>query len=139
MIKPYQFRAFVISAVLMMVCLAVFTSKPINALTPLDEEALIELSPSLMEEIEEKEKSLPPLPQNEFKNAICFKRCHTEKDFSPSQKTRKQWIILIEKNGHAIFRKIPWESPEQKDQILIYLLRHARDANGIKEGIGIWD
>lgn len=67
MIKPYQFRAFVISAVLMMVCLAVFTSKPINALTPLDEEALIELSPSLMEEIEEKEKSLPPCPRMNLK------------------------------------------------------------------------
>lgn len=139
MVPPYILKAFIIITGLAVICLSIFAPKPINALTPLDEEALVELSPSLMEQLEKKEKSLPPLPQNEFKNSICFKRCHSENDFSPSQKTRKQWIILIEKNGHAIFQKIPWESTEQKDQILIYLLRHARDANGIKEGIGIWD
>ena len=139
MVKPYQFKAFLISAVLMVVCLAIFAPKPINALTPLDEEALVDLSPSLIKQLEEKEKSLPPLPQKEFNNSICFKRCHTKKKLSPSQKTRKQWIILIEKNGHAIFQKIPWESTAQKDQILIYLLRHARDAETIKEGIGVWN
>jgi len=139
MVRPYQFKAFLISAVLMVVCLAIFAPKPINALTPLDEEALVDLSPSLIKQLEEKEKSLPPLPQKEFNNSICFKRCHTKKELSPSQKTRKQWIILIEKNGHAIFQKIPWESTAQKDQILIYLLRHARDAETIKEGIGVWN
>ena len=139
MLKSYILKAFVISTGLFLVCLSIFGPKPISALTPLDEEALIELSPSLIKQLEEKEKSLPPLPQNEFNNSICFKRCHTEKDFSPSRKTRKQWIILIEKNGHAIFQKIPWESMEQKDQVLIYLLRHARDAETIKEGIGVWN
>jgi len=103
----------------------------------MDEEALIDLSPALIKKL--RKKPMPPFPQNQFENSICFKRCHTKNDFSPSRKTQRQWILLIEKNGHAIFQKIPWESPEQKEQILIYLLKHAKDKNTPKEGIGVWD
>ena len=137
--KPFILKAFLISTGLILIGLYILFPNPTKALTPLDEDALIELSPSLMEHLEEKEKALPPLPQKEFETSICFQRCHKKNDFSPSRKTRKQWIILIEKEGHAIFQKIPWESNEQKDQILIYLLRRARDADGIKEGIGVWN
>lgn len=135
--KPFIFKAFLISTGLILICLYIFLPPQTNALTPLDEESLIELSPSLIKKLEK--KSLPPLPQDEFESSICFQRCHTKNDFSPSRKTQKQWIILIEKDGHAIFQKIPWKSAEQKDQILMYLIRHARDANTQKEGIGVWD
>lgn len=137
--SPYILKAFLIITGLILTCLYIFMPLPTSALTPLDEDALIELSPSLIQQLEEKEKSIPPLPRNEFENSICFNRCHTKNDFSPSKKTRKQWIILIEKDGHAIFQKIPWKNTDQKDRILIYLLRHAKDADTVKEGIGIWN
>ena len=137
--KPFILKAFLISTGIILVGLCVLFPNPTKALTPLAEEELVELSPSLIKHLEERQKALPPLPQKEFENSICFQRCHKKNDFSPSKKTRKQWIILIEKEGHAIFQKIPWESNDQKDQVLFYLLRHARDSGGIKEGIGIWN
>jgi hypothetical protein len=71
----------------------------------------------------------------DFENSVCFK-CHQVSDFNPSEKTEQQWRMLIEKNGHDIFKKIVWESPGQKEQILTYLIKHAGGSGA--EGIGVW-
>jgi len=78
----------------------------------------------------------PKIGLKEFDNSLCF-RCHNTKDFSPSDKTSKQWRLLIEDNGHAIFDEILWEYPNQKEQILNFLLENA--GNYRAEGIGVWD
>ncbi len=137
--KPSVFKTVFMSVSFILIGLYVFLPGVTNALTPLNSDEMVQLSPARIEKIIEKEKSLPPIPKNEFENSICFKRCHKPNDFSPSQKTRKQWLLLIENEGHAIFEKIPWESPEQKDRVLIFLLRNAKDESRMKEGIGVWD
>jgi len=138
-VKSLILKSFFISTGFILICLFTFFPGVTNALTQLDEDEMVELSPARIETIKEKEKSLPPIPKNEFENSICFKRCHQPSDFSPSHKTRKQWLLLIEKEGHAIFEKIPWQSSEHKDRVLIFLLRHAKDESSVKEGIGVWD
>ncbi|MDA8404926.1 MAG: hypothetical protein M0Z56_12155 [Desulfobacteraceae bacterium] len=74
--------------------------------------------------------------ENDFENSVCFRRCHQPDDFKPSDKTEQQWRMLIEKNGHDIFKKIIWEFPGQKEQTLRYLIEHAGDSGN--EGIGVW-
>jgi hypothetical protein len=71
-----------------------------------------------------------------FHESICF-RCHARDDFSPTDKTLKEWRYFIENDGHGIFAPIPWESPSQKKQILEFLLDHA--GNNRAEGIGVWN
>jgi hypothetical protein len=71
----------------------------------------------------------------DFETSVCFK-CHQTTDFKPSEKTEQQWRMLIEKNQHEIFKKIVWEYPDQKKQILDYLVKHAGGSGA--EGIGVW-
>lgn len=137
--KTFVLKAVIICTSFILIGLYIFLPGVTKALTPLDKDEMAKPLPARMEEIEEKEKALPPIPKDEFESSICFKRCHKPDDFSPSQKTRKQWVLLIESEGHAVFEKIPWESPEQKDRVLVFLLRHARDKGDIEEGIGLWD
>lgn len=76
------------------------------------------------------------ISRRQFDNSICFIKCHQQKAFSLADKSQKQWEILIEKNGHAIFKKIPWENELQKKQIVNYLHENAKGF--MKEGIGVW-
>ncbi len=85
--------------------------------------------------------SLPlmrPASGKVFSGSVCFK-CHGPADVNPSDKTRKQWWLLIEENGHAIFAEIPWSTPDEKKSILRYLLFHAKKTNPQIEGIGLWN
>ena len=85
-------------------------------------------------------KEMPGIPEKfqkiDFENSVCFRRCHQVNDINPSDKTEQQWRMLIEKNGHDIFKKIMWESSDQKEKTLIYLLKHAGGSGA--EGIGVW-
>ncbi|MFP4532202.1 MAG: hypothetical protein ACLFNS_05925 [Desulfobacterales bacterium] len=76
--------------------------------------------------------------RQDFDNAICFRKCHAPQSISPKDKPKNLWRMLIEKNGHAIFAEIPWQSQEQKEKILQYLLAHANNAEPEYEGIGVW-
>jgi hypothetical protein len=78
---------------------------------------------------EEQKNGPPKIFLDDFHNAICFK-CHTVNDFSPHDKTQKQWRCLIEANGHAIFAMISWETSYQKKQILEFLLKNAGPCRG---------
>ena len=94
-------------------------------LQPINEKLLDDLSPSL---IAPRSKA-PVLSDSdeiiraEFESSVCFERCHQINEIHPSDNTAKQWILLIEKDGHSIFDNIPWESPEQKEALLQYLLK----------------
>jgi len=138
---------------------------PSIALKPLNDDAMIELSPSTNQiasiNHEPKLKPLddqnldvvspatnapPPLSAEEYSavikaeynSSVCFIKCHQKNDFSPSDKTRKQWQRLIEKNGHDIFETISWENALEKDYVLIYLYENARNPDFKTEGIGVW-
>ncbi|MBC2717699.1 MAG: hypothetical protein HF978_20545 [Desulfobacteraceae bacterium] len=89
----------------------------------------------ISEFLEEQKAGPMKISANDFHNSICFK-CHTINDFSPSDKTQKQWRRLIEDDGHAIFENISWETPYQKNQILEFLLENAGTYRA--EGIGLW-
>lgn len=86
--------------------------------------------------IEEQKTGPSKLSINNFHDSICFK-CHAPNDFSPSDKTRKEWRYLIEDDGHAIFENIPWENSMQKKQIVEFLIENA--GNHRAEGIGLWN
>ena len=86
--------------------------------------------------LEEQKAGPPKISVIEFHHSICFK-CHTVNDFSPKDKTQKQWRRLIEDDGHAIFKNISWETPDQKSQILEFLLDNAGSYRA--EGIGLWN
>jgi hypothetical protein len=86
--------------------------------------------------IEEQQAGPPEISSADFYNSLCF-RCHKTNEFSPADKTLKQWQRLIEADGHAIFAEIPWESPLQKKQILQFLMENA--GNYRSQGIGHWD
>lgn len=109
-------------------------------LKPLDEEDLEELSPAI------KEETAPPMsPEQrlsmlkaEFDGSICFQKCHQRNDFSPKDKTRKQWQLLIEKNGHDVFEKLTWENHQKKEYVLLYLYENAKNSDLKSEGIGVW-
>ena len=134
------------------------------ALKPLDDEAMIQNSPSNQIASVKEDQDLKPLEEQdlevfspatnaapplspeeysanikaEFDSAVCFKKCHYKDDFSPADKTRKQWHRLIENNGHDIFKKISWENPQQKEYVLIYLYENARNPDFQAEGVGVW-
>jgi hypothetical protein len=97
----------------------------------------LEATVSEINELIEVQKTGPPkLSLNDFNSSICFK-CHTVNDFSPSDKTQKQWRRLLEDDGHSIFEKISWDSPYQKSQILEFFYDNA--GNYRAEGIGVWN
>jgi len=107
-------------------------------LIPVDETKLDALSPSLVAPDTKKARSSASPEFLEFENSICFKRCHHPGGFQASDKTAKQWTLLIEKNGHSIFTEIPWHNADQKRKIVNYLLNNARDSKPESSGIGVW-
>ncbi|MDA3896910.1 MAG: hypothetical protein PF482_12285 [Desulfobacteraceae bacterium] len=113
---------------------------PDTHLQPIDENHLDAMSPSLIAPpvMKSSAKDHKRKMDQEFENSICFKRCHNTGDFYPSDNTAKQWRLLIDQEGHAIFSDIPWESPQQKEQILDYLLNNARNTKPGSAGIGVW-
>lgn len=100
------------------------------------EEVLVAESKTAPATPEEKPRTLLKFNKDDFENSVCFRRCHQLNNFTPSEKTEQQWRMLIEKNGHDIFKKIVWESPDQKEQTLFYLINHAGSPGD--EGIGVW-
>ena len=77
----------------------------------------------LIQEAETPDKTrVDRMNRYDFENSVCFMRCHQKGAFSPSDKTEQQWRMLIEKDGHDIFAKIVWESTQQKEQMLNYLI-----------------
>ena len=109
-------------------------------LQPINELQLEDLSPSLTapESGETPDAAFDRKMQYDFENSICFKKCHRKNDFHPSGHTAKQWRLLIEADGHAIFEEIKWAGPQEKEEILNYLLRHAKDSKPGAAGIGVW-
>jgi hypothetical protein len=107
-------------------------------LTPVDETNLDKLSPSLVAPDRKKTRSSVSPESLEFEKSICFKRCHHSGSLQASDKTAKQWQLLIERNGHSIFSEIPWQTPDQKRKIVDYLLNNARDSKPESSGIGVW-
>jgi hypothetical protein len=88
-------------------------------------------------ELIEIQKTGPPkFSINDFHSSLCF-QCHTINNFSPSDKTQKQWRRLLEEDGHSIFEEIPWDNPYQKNQILDFLIENAGTYRA--EGIGLWN
>ena len=114
--------------------------KPDENLAPLDDQALDVLSPTTTEKMPAPVSSgeHSAILKAEFDSAVCFKKCHRRDDFSPSDKTRKQWQRLIENNGHDIFERISWENPQKKEYVLIYLYENARNPDFKAEGVGVW-
>lgn len=86
--------------------------------------------------LEEQKTGPPRITLKEFQSSLCF-NCHAPNDFLPSDKTRKQWMRLIEEDGHAIFENISWKTPFQKHQILKFLVENAGTCRA--EGIGVWE
>jgi len=108
---------------------------------PLDDQMLVSVSPAL---VAPQVKKISPLNYNQQKlaqyhNSICFERCHSRNDFYPSDYTYQQWCRLIEKDGHSIFCKIPWDNSDTKNQIFKYLVNNAKNASPDSEGIGVWN
>lgn len=101
-----------------------------------DIDRLEETVKEINELIEDKKKGPPKFSMNDFHSSLCFK-CHNIIDFSPSDKTMKQWRRLLEEDGHSIFEQISWESPYQKSQILEFLIENAGTYRA--EGIGVWN
>ena len=88
-------------------------------------------------ELIEIQKTGPPkFSINDFHSSLCF-QCHTINNFSPSDKTQKQWRRLLEEDGHSIFEEIPWDNPYQKNQIFDFLIENAGAYRA--EGIGLWN
>jgi len=112
---------------------------PAKELKAIDDNVLENLSPALVapEEIKIPTKEYHKILKQEFDNAVCFK-CHTKNDFRASDHTQKQWRMLIEEDGHAIFSKIPWKDDIQKETTLNYLLINARNNKPESSGIGVW-
>jgi len=109
-------------------------------LRPISEKLLDDLSPSLVAPPKVKISSQEYNYANrlKFESSVCFKRCHNKNDFYPSDHTAKQWRLLIGQEGHTIFSEIPWESPQQKKEVLDYLLNNARKSRPDSAGIGVW-
>ena len=85
--------------------------------------------------LEERKNGPAKMTINEFHRSLCF-NCHGVNDFSPSDRTPKQWRRLIEDDGHAIFENISWDTPFQKNQIAEFLIENAGTYRA--EGIGLW-
>lgn len=109
-------------------------------LQPINEKQLDDLSPSLLAPPAKTvhHQNVNQSNNHQFENSICFKRCHLKNDFHPSDNTAKQWRLLIEENGHAIFDEIDWENTEQKRNIVNYLIENARKSTPESAGIGVW-
>jgi len=107
---------------------------------PMDDQMLEDMSPALV--VPEIKKVAPPnLSQKmlaEYNQSVCFKRCHSTNDFSASDYTYKQWCQLIEKDGHSIFSKIPWENTEEKEKLIKYITQNAKNTSFESAGIGKW-
>ncbi len=158
------------SGVKLLICLAILSGFILfparsRALRPIDDESLAASSPAAtaqvrwkIEEIEMlddqdleilspsvhvKEEPAEPaheLRPDEFERSVCFTGCHKTGDFSASDKTKKQWLLLIEQEGHAIFEPIEWDTPRQKAEIMDYLLRNAGNSRtSLEGGIGVWE
>ena len=114
--------------------------EPGSHLLPLDEKLLDDLSPSLVAPVGRKISSQEYRRQQrmEFEKSVCFKRCHQPNDIYASDHTEKQWRLIIEQDGHAIFSEIFWESPEQKAAVLNFLLKYTKNAKIESAGIGVW-
>jgi hypothetical protein len=108
---------------------------------PMDDQMLEAISPSLI--VPEMVKASPLKHRQrmlaEYNQSFCFKRCHSTNDFSASDYTYNQWCQLIEKDGHSIFSKIPWENTEEKEKIIKYFTQNAKNASFKSAGIGEWD
>ncbi len=107
----------------------------------LDDQTLDDLSPALVASAPVKVslRDCDRIIRQEYDNSICFKRCHIKNDFAAPDYTEKQWRLLIEENGHALFSEIPWENPDKKEKILSYLLDNAVYSGPTSEGIGVWE
>jgi hypothetical protein len=152
---------------LILLLVYVFIPRPSIALRPLEDDAMIQLSPTTTQMASVKhEADLKPLDdesldvlspattgtvappvspeqysailKQEFESSICFQKCHQRNDFSPSDKTKKQWKALIEKSGHDVFEKLSWETPPKKEYVLLYLYENAKNTELKSEGIGVW-
>lgn len=111
-----------------------------TSLQPIKENQLDAMSPSLIAPpvVKTSSHELQNKMDHEFESSVCFKRCHKSGDFYPSDNTAKQWRLLIDQGGHAIFSDIPWENSQQKKDILDYLLNNARNIKPESAGIGVW-
>ncbi len=107
----------------------------------LEDQMLEDISPALVAPLPVKisKNEYNQIIKQEYDNSICFKRCHSRNDFSTPDNTEKQWRLLIEDDGHAIFNTIPWENPQIKDKIVMYLLNNAGNSRPEAEGIGTWN
>lgn len=151
---------------LILLLVYVFIPRPSIALKPLGDDAMIRLSPNTQIASVKHEENLKPLDddslevlspattenaspplspeqhsailQQEFESSMCFQKCHQKNDFSPSDKTKKQWQALIENNGHDVFEKLSWETPQKKEYVLLYLYENAKNTELKSEGIGVW-
>jgi len=85
----------------------------------IDDQMLEHLSPALVAPapviISLKERK--QIIKQNYDNSICFKRCHSRNDFSAGAYTVKQWRLLIEKDGRAVFCKIPWGNSHEKEKV----------------------
>lgn len=163
-----SFHKIFISGCLTLILLLVYVFFPRTsiALKPLGEQEMIQLSPSTEVASVKHEDNLKPLDdqslevlspatteivappvspeqhsailKSEFDSSICFRKCHQRDDFSASDKTKKQWQTLIEKNGHDVFEKLSWETPQKKEYVLLYLYENAKNTELKSEGIGAW-
>lgn len=107
----------------------------------LDDQMLEKFSPAL---VAPRTVKIPALSYRqksfqEFHHSVCFKRCHSQNDFSVSDYTSQQWSRLIEQDGHSIFSEIPWEKAEAKEKIFRFLTNNAKNATPAPEGIGAWN
>ncbi|MBC2717698.1 MAG: hypothetical protein HF978_20540 [Desulfobacteraceae bacterium] len=109
-------------------------------LQPINENQLDDLSPALIapKTVKISSQEYEQILNQEFDNSICFKRCHNKNDIKPSDNTVKQWRLLIEEDGHAIFGKILWENDKQKEAVLNYLFNNAGNSKPEPAGIGVW-
>lgn len=119
------------------------TSKPFRLIEPqiIDDQMLENISPALVAPapVIISQKKRTQIIQQNYERSVCFKRCHNRNDFSAGAYTLKQWRLLIEKDGHALFCKIPWDDSYEKEKILKYLLKTASSQRPAPEGIGIWE
>jgi hypothetical protein len=112
-----------------------------SRLTPINENQLDELSPSLTapeKKITDAPINTHPIIDQDFRESVCFKRCHSVTDFNPSDNTARQWRLLIGDDGHALFEEIPWENLQEKEEILNYLLNNSKNTSPAPAGIGVW-
>jgi len=140
--KSIYYITTVVFAVLILIFLSMITPRPSDALKPLDDQKLQDLSPSLKEEIKIAASTVAADSRQTIRQpavlATCFFKCHKKTDFRASDKTKRQWLLLIGKNGHDIFAPIPWKSGAEKKRVLEFLLKHASNARSGSEGIGVW-